>query len=169
MPLLACDVCGGNLLIDAGGKTATCQFCGGQHSVERMREKVQEIKGVVSIEGSVNVSGIANVESLMCRAHEFEATKDFEKAAEYYNRVLDIEPTNTEARAGLENAIKNKCVRLISYPADQIIGVIRIIREITGMGLAEVKNFVESCPREIHNATPGKIDELRALGAVIKP
>jgi hypothetical protein len=37
----------------AGGKTASCEFCGLQYSLERLREKIQEIKGTVSIEGSV--------------------------------------------------------------------------------------------------------------------
>ena len=40
MSVLTCDVCGGSLSIDAGGKTATCDCCGMKHSMERMREKV---------------------------------------------------------------------------------------------------------------------------------
>ena len=90
MAVLSCDVCGGSLLIDAGGKTATCQYCGAKHSIERMREKVQEIKGTVSIEGEVNVAGIANVENLLVRAREFEEEGDCAKAEEYYNRVVRL-------------------------------------------------------------------------------
>ena len=44
MGVLKCEVCSGTLSIDAGGQTATCDFCGAKHSMERMREKVQEIK-----------------------------------------------------------------------------------------------------------------------------
>ena len=40
MSVLTCDVCGGSLSIDAGGKTATCDCCGMKHSMERMREKL---------------------------------------------------------------------------------------------------------------------------------
>ncbi len=53
MEKLCCDICGGTLVMQSGGKTAVCDSCGMQYSTERMREKVQEIKGVVSIEGTV--------------------------------------------------------------------------------------------------------------------
>lgn len=102
MTKLTCDVCGGTLVIDAGGKTATCQFCGMQHSVERVREKMIEIRGSVSIEGNVSVSGVANVEALLTRAQEFFEKDDYDKAREYYERVLDNEPDNLVAREGLK-------------------------------------------------------------------
>ena len=108
MTVLSCDVCGGSLLIDAGGKTATCQYCGAKHSIERMREKVQEIKGTVSIEGNVNVDGIASAKNLLVRAREYEAGGDWAKAEEYFNRVLDLEPANEEAKTGLKYAQENK-------------------------------------------------------------
>lgn len=53
MEKLCCDICGGTLVMQSGGKVAVCDSCGMQYSTERMREKVQEIKGVVSIEGTV--------------------------------------------------------------------------------------------------------------------
>ncbi len=39
--------------MQSGGKMAVCDSCGMQYSVERMREKVQEIRGIVSVEGTV--------------------------------------------------------------------------------------------------------------------
>ncbi len=36
----SCDICGGELMIDAGGKSATCQVCGTKHTIERVREKM---------------------------------------------------------------------------------------------------------------------------------
>lgn len=53
MKKLCCDICGGALTMQSSGKTAVCDNCGMQYSVERMREKVQEIKGTVSVEGTV--------------------------------------------------------------------------------------------------------------------
>lgn len=53
MEKLCCDICGGTLIMQSGGKVAICDSCGMQYSVERIREKVQEIKGTVSIEGTV--------------------------------------------------------------------------------------------------------------------
>ena len=43
MEALVCDICGGNLIMGAGG-IATCESCGMQYNMERIREKVQEIK-----------------------------------------------------------------------------------------------------------------------------
>ena len=37
---IKCDLCGGELLMDAGGQTASCIDCGMKHSVERVREKL---------------------------------------------------------------------------------------------------------------------------------
>lgn len=82
-----------------------------------MREKVQEIKGTVSIEGEVNVAGIANVENLLVRAREFEAEGDCAKAEEYYNRVLDLEPANEDAKTGLKSVqeLNNPVVGKLYY------------------------------------------------------
>lgn len=49
---LVCDICGGKLCIEEGGD-AVCESCGMTHSSNRMKEKIQEIKGTVSIEGNV--------------------------------------------------------------------------------------------------------------------
>lgn len=49
---LVCDICGGKLRIEEGGD-AVCESCGMTHSSNRMKEKIQEIKGTVSIEGNV--------------------------------------------------------------------------------------------------------------------
>ncbi len=38
MGKMQCDVCGGPLAIDAGGRSATCKSCGMEHSIERVRE-----------------------------------------------------------------------------------------------------------------------------------
>lgn len=38
MGKIACDLCGGPLIVNAGGKTAVCKVCGMEHSIERVRE-----------------------------------------------------------------------------------------------------------------------------------
>lgn len=40
-------------MVQPGGQVAVCESCGVRYSIGRMREKVQEIKGVVSVEGTV--------------------------------------------------------------------------------------------------------------------
>ena len=51
MAALVCDICGGKLVMGAGG-IATCESCGMEHSQDRMKEKIQEIKGVVRVDNS---------------------------------------------------------------------------------------------------------------------
>lgn len=40
---ITCDICDGLLHMDAGGKTASCSVCGMIHSIERVREKIQQM------------------------------------------------------------------------------------------------------------------------------
>ena len=40
-------------------------------------------------------------------------------------------------------------VILASAPADKKIGVIKVVREITGLGLKEAKDLVEAAPKEV--------------------
>lgn len=40
-------------------------------------------------------------------------------------------------------------IELTDVPADKKISVLKIIREITGLGLGEAKTFVESCPKVV--------------------
>lgn len=53
MPKLQCDICGGSIVMQPGGQLAVCDSCGMQYSTGRIREKVQEIRGTVSVEGTV--------------------------------------------------------------------------------------------------------------------
>lgn len=53
MAKLECDICRGNLLVNAGGRTATCRCCGVEYSAERLREKLQEITGTADMDVSV--------------------------------------------------------------------------------------------------------------------
>ena len=53
---LQCDVCGGSLTMQGGGQMAVCDYCGTRYALERLREKVQEIRGKVTVEGVVKTS-----------------------------------------------------------------------------------------------------------------
>jgi large subunit ribosomal protein L7/L12 len=43
-------------------------------------------------------------------------------------------------------------VTLKAYPADKKVGVIKVIREITGLGLKEAKDLVEGAPSVVKDA-----------------
>jgi large subunit ribosomal protein L7/L12 len=45
-------------------------------------------------------------------------------------------------------------VTLTDAPADKKIGIIKVIREATGLGLKEAKELVEAAPKEIKTNTP---------------
>lgn len=45
-------------------------------------------------------------------------------------------------------------VTLTEAPADKKIGVIKVVREITGLGLKEAKELVESTPKELKASAP---------------
>ena len=90
MEALVCDICGGKLTMGAGG-IATCQSCGMQYNAERMKEKVQEIKGTVQIDRS-NQTG-----TFLQMAQSARRAGNNLEAEIYANKVIEIEPSNYEA------------------------------------------------------------------------
>ena len=47
-------------------------------------------------------------------------------------------------------------VTMTAYPADKKVGVIKVIREITGLGLKEAKDMVEGVPSVVKEGVPKK-------------
>lgn len=45
-------------------------------------------------------------------------------------------------------------VTLTDSPADKKIGIIKVVREITGLGLKEAKDLVEAAPKELKATAP---------------
>lgn len=90
MAALVCDLCGGKLVMGAGG-TATCDSCGMEHSPDRMREKVQEIKGVVQADSSHLVSNYLDM-----AINAVDAGNN-EEAEAYCNKIIEVDPTNYRA------------------------------------------------------------------------
>lgn len=45
-------------------------------------------------------------------------------------------------------------VTLTEAPADKKIGIIKVVRELTGLGLKEAKDLVEAAPKEIKASAP---------------
>lgn len=91
MKKMACEMCGGSDLMKQDG-VFVCQSCGSKYSVEEARKMMVEINGPIQVEG------IANIENLLTRAREFEKTCNYEKALEYYNKILDLDVTHIDAK-----------------------------------------------------------------------
>lgn len=60
------------------------------------------------------------------------------------------------AAAATEAAVESTefQVTLESAPADKKIGVIKVVREVTGLGLKEAKDIVEAAPKVLKESVP---------------
>lgn len=90
MGALVCDICGGKLIMGTGG-VAVCDSCGMEYSKDAVKEKVQEIKGVVQIDNS---NQLANWIRMGDNAME---AKNYSEAYSYYTKVIETDPNNWEA------------------------------------------------------------------------
>lgn len=90
MAALFCDLCGGKLIMGASG-IAVCDSCGMEHSADRMKEKVQKIKGTVRVDNS------HMVENYLEMAQSAKDAGNHAEAESYCNKVIEFEPTNYKA------------------------------------------------------------------------
>ncbi len=56
--------------------------------------------------------------------------------------------------AAVEEESTDFQVTLEEAPADKKIAVIKVVREVTGLGLKEAKELVESAPKELKDSAP---------------
>lgn len=109
MAALVCDLCGGKLVMGAGGM-AVCDSCGMEHSADRMKEKVQEIKGTVRVD---NTHMIENYLEMANNAYDAGNNAEAES---YCNKIIEIDPTNYKAwflkgkAAGWQSTLQNSRV-----------------------------------------------------------
>lgn len=87
---LVCDICGGKLIMKSGG-VATCDSCGLEYSMDRVKEKVQEIKGTVVVDNS---HLIENYYQIATNSYEAE---NYAESELYCNKIIENDPTNTLA------------------------------------------------------------------------
>lgn len=152
-----CTQCGAQIEVDDTHEAGICKFCGTAFITEKAINNYV-VNNTINVQNaSINVSNV-NIENLLLRAKEFENNGDNEKALEYYNRVLDENINNTEARAGIERlnyvtdiniggVVVSKEIgeRIISIiESGQVVQAIKELREATGLGLKEAKDAVES-------------------------
>ncbi|HEY9702672.1 MAG TPA: ribosomal protein L7/L12, partial [Allocoleopsis sp.] len=62
------------------------------------------------------------------------------------NRLI---PTLTQKYSQELDNVKNCVILLNSYPNEQKIATLKYVRKITGLGLKDAKDLIESCPTEI--------------------
>lgn len=90
MAALVCDLCGGKLVMGTGG-VAVCDSCGMEHSADRIKEKVQEIKGTVRVDNS------HMIENYLEMAQSAKDAGNNAEAESYCNKIIEIDPANYKA------------------------------------------------------------------------
>ncbi len=80
-----CSQCGAKISVDNTLDAGICEFCGTAFVTEK-----------------VIIDQLPGINNLLLRAKYFEDSSNPEKAAEYFNRVLDIDINNAEANTGLK-------------------------------------------------------------------
>jgi large subunit ribosomal protein L7/L12 len=65
-----------------------------------------------------------------------------------------------EAAGAVEEATEFE-ITLEAVPSDKKIGVIKVVREITGLGLKEAKDLVESAPKKLKNAPKAEAEDIK--------
>ena len=94
----SCPNCGAVMEVDENREFAFCTYCGTK----------------IILKSNVEINRSAEINNLLFRAHEYEEKKDYARAIEYCNHVLDIDSKNEIARI-MEQ-------RLLSYiPKDNVI------------------------------------------------
>lgn len=90
MAALVCDLCGGKLVMGAGGITV-CDSCGMEYSTDRMKEKIQEVKGVVRVDNSHMIDNYLEM------ALTAQNANNNAEAESYCNKIIEIDSTNYKA------------------------------------------------------------------------
>ena len=96
--------------MNTSGDFASCANCGMQFKMERIQQMLVELSGPVSVEG------VANIENLIARADEFRLNQEYDKAIDYYERALDLDPSCLQAKVG--QALSNRIGNIIEHKLD---------------------------------------------------
>lgn len=99
---LTCTKCGNPLNVNINDGTAICQNCGAKYYIERRNNSAQERSAGIFERKNANDSGEIRIENLLIRAQGFLDEMKYSKADEYYNRILDMDPFNAQAKEGLK-------------------------------------------------------------------
>ena len=94
MKQLTCEMCGSTELLKQEG-IFVCQTCGTKYSVEEAKKMM--VEGTVEVTGTVQVDQSNNILAWATRGYQFLKDQKIEKACEYIEQILDIDPYNPDA------------------------------------------------------------------------
>ncbi len=150
MAALVCDICGGKLVMGSGG-IAVCDSCGMEHSPDRMKEKVQEIKGTVQVDNS------HMIDTWMKMGQSAAEAGNNKEAYDYFTKVIEIEPENWRAifEKGKAGAWQSTLANLRTSELYQAVKMALAIIENLNMSIeeqADIKNEFAVAIFNVNNA-----------------
>lgn len=153
-----CTCCGANITVDAAHEAGICPFCGTAFITEKVISNYNITNNINLSDGTIIISG-PDTNNLLLRAQQYENVGDYEKACEYYNRILDIDANHKIAKEKLielaqiyigGTSISKTDFQNIKHMVvmGKKIDAVRTLRELTGLGLEEAKRFVNNIKQE---------------------
>ena len=114
-----CTNCGAKLEVNPDLTKAQCSYCGAEFIVEQAINNYNvQIAGNMNIsQATIHVQG-SDKKNLLARAHDFEENSELNEALDYYNRVLDIDFSDDNAREGAKR-VKEKIINFAYF--DEIV------------------------------------------------
>lgn len=100
MSKLCCDICGGVLVMQSGGKVALCENCGMQYGIERLREKVNDSVTPAEEASSAEdfqTRGSDDVAQWKVLMQKYYDSGDFQALDQIVKKILEVEPTDPDA------------------------------------------------------------------------
>ena len=140
MATLQCDICGGKIVVQAGGGVGECANCGASYSLERMREIVSGIK--VSQTGSAE-----DVEQWRALLDRYYSAGDFSEAEKIVKKILEALPSDRDAGQKYEELqtlkymdVRNGVLLKYSGQAEEVI-IPSCVRSIADRAFKDSKNL----------------------------
>lgn len=90
MNKLVCDICGGKIVVQAGGQYGECENCGASYTLDRMRELASGIK--VSVTGTVE-----DVGQWKALVDTYIRAEDYDAVEKTVKKILEAAPTDDYA------------------------------------------------------------------------
>ena len=149
-----CTQCGANITIDETKEAGICEFCGTAFITEKAINNYNITNNVNIANATINITG-GDIENLLLRAKQYEECGDYEKAKEYYNRILDIDANHEIAKTKLfappkfyigNVVVDNQQLATIEayIKKGEKLNAIKMVKELSGISLVDAKHFVEN-------------------------
>jgi len=173
---LKCEICGGKLIGRPGG-IFECDSCGTEYSTEWAKQKIQEIRGAVTVEGIVEVQGTVKVDSspykeaLLQRGMIALEEEKWDRAREFFDQALNYDAKYADAYLGLameESHFRNQNELQNAYILNKPSGIrknmnISLARKYMGNELSEWFRDLDAKTEESDATAKAKSDSIAAI------